>query len=82
MCSCVIGMFFNYKLAWLLLHTDSGAALAVTSAHFGEGNGPIFLDQVQCIGNEENLLDCERGAVLGEHMCDHSEDVGIRCQGT
>ncbi len=40
----------------------------------------IFLDNVQCAGNEESLLDCRRN-LIGEHNCNQSEGAGVRCQG-
>ena len=50
-------------------------------AHFGEGTGPIWLDDLQCRGDEENLFDCPRARspAVGEHNCRHSEDAGVRC---
>ena len=45
---------------------------------FGAGEGPIWLDDVQCTGSEESILNCtHRG--FGEHNCNHEEDVGITC---
>lgn len=38
----------------------------------------IFLDNVQCEGNEESLLDC---AFSRNHNCDLSSGAGVRCQG-
>ena len=51
-------------------------ASAVNSAHFGQGSGPILLNNVQCIGYESRLTDCPFGRVSG---CFHSEDAGVRC---
>ena len=51
-------------------------------AHFGQGSGPIWLDNVLCEGSELRLIDCPRwdeGEEIGSHNCTHSEDVGIRC---
>ena len=45
---------------------------------FGDGTGPIFLDDVECDGTERDLLECDRNE-WGEHNCAHYEDVGIRC---
>ena len=45
-------------------------------AHFGEGNGPIHLDDVQCTGDETCIFNCQ---YTTNHNCDHYEDVGIRC---
>ncbi len=50
-------------------------------AHFGEGAGPIHLDDLLCRGNETSLIDCPRANnnAVGVHNCRHSEDVGVRC---
>lgn len=48
-------------------------------AFFGKSNGPIWLDQVSCKGNESNLVQCSHWE-WGENNCDHSEDVGIVCE--
>ena len=56
-----------------------GATEVVLRAGFGQGTGPIFLDDVGCFGSEEKILECpNRG--LGVHDCGHSEDAGVRCE--
>ena len=45
---------------------------------FGEGTGPIVLDDVACTGDEQQLIDCGHDG-LGQHNCGHDEDVGVRC---
>ena len=47
-------------------------------AAYGQGSGPILLDQVQCTGNETVLLDCPQNPI-GVHNCDHNEDAGVTC---
>uniref|UniRef100_A0A3B1KJ65 SRCR domain-containing protein n=1 Tax=Astyanax mexicanus TaxID=7994 RepID=A0A3B1KJ65_ASTMX len=60
---------------------ECGRALNSThSAHFGEGNGPVLLDDVGCSGQENNLLSCSHGG-LGITNCSHSEDAGVVCSG-
>jgi len=45
---------------------------------YGEGEGEIWLDDVECNGAETNLGDCgHRG--WGHHDCGHHEDVSISC---
>ena len=44
---------------------------------FGEvSHGPIFLDQLDCVGQEISLTDCDYST---NHMCTHQRDVGITC---
>lgn len=45
---------------------------------FGQGKGPIHLDQVRCTGKEEFLGECPS---LGQSIqgCRHRKDAGVRC---
>ena len=54
------------------------AKSAPGEAHFGEGSGAIFLDEVGCNGSETNLADCLHTGI-GIHDCDHGEDVSAIC---
>ena len=54
---------------------------AYTSAYFGTGSGPIYLSNVECGGSEASLLSCISDPI-GVHNCDHSQDAGVRCEGT
>ena len=54
--------------------------MAFQLAEFGEGIDPIFLDDVDCIGNESHLLDCS-SAEIRYHNCRHHEDASVRCKG-
>ncbi|KAM9505092.1 scavenger receptor cysteine-rich domain-containing protein DMBT1-like [Salvelinus alpinus] len=57
-----------------------GVALeAPDQAHFGQGRGEIWLDDVECSGNEEALLGCSSNG-LGSHNCGHSEDAAAICE--
>ena len=45
---------------------------------YGMGRGPIFLDDVDCSGDEERLIDCEHNGI-SVHDCYHFEDAGVNC---
>lgn len=47
---------------------------------YGPGEGPIYLDNVMCNGDEEHLIDCPSVGVGS--FCFHFEDAGVMCQGT
>ena len=52
------------------------ASSAVSKAHFGQGSGPIVMDNVDCTGNEQSLIDCTHTT---DHNCHHFEDAGVVC---
>ena len=51
-------------------------ALAKMEAFFGQGVGPIALDDVRCNSSEAILLQCQH---ITEHNCHHREDAGVIC---
>ena len=47
---------------------------------FGHGKGPIWLDNVHCLGSERRLSDCSHKGWGIVRNCGHWEDAGILCQ--
>lgn len=50
---------------------------AYSNARYGQGGGPIQIDNVRCTGNENRLIDCP----FGTNVCPdrHSEDASVKC---
>ena len=55
----------------------TAAATAYSNARFGQGTGPILMDNVACTGLETGLVNC----TFDNHTsdCRHSEDAGVQC---
>ena len=53
--------------------------IAIGSAYFGQGSGPIILDNVTCTGSESTLANCGHLGVGVTRSCNHSEDAAVRC---
>ena len=49
--------------------------------HFGTAGDDFWLDNVNCVGDETNLIDCPRrgNLAVGVHNCRAREAVGVRC---
>ncbi|NWI08643.1 WC11 protein, partial [Crypturellus soui] len=56
------------------------AISALGKATFGEGTGPIWLQQVECRGTERSLWDC-KVPCGNSGACQHKEDAAVNCSG-
>ena len=54
--------------------------VALRGANYGEGTGRIWLDNVQCTGNERQLRNCTATSFGVNLSCSHAQDAGVRCQ--
>ena len=59
-----------------------GGAAHVNALH-GPGNGPIWLDDVECSGTEKDLVECSHAgwAEVNGQRCSHREDASVTCEG-
>ena len=64
----------------------AGAERVFWNSHFGGAarGTRMWLDNLQCAGDEDDLLDCPRrgNPAVGDHNCSdrrHTEDAGVRC---
>ena len=64
-------IFFYYSGAVVILNASE--------AGFGVPSGPVLYDEANCAGNEDRLANCRHNGI-GTFNCDHSMDVGLRCQ--
>ena len=73
--TAVVCRMLGFKYAWTAISfgnliTQDGSDLY--------GTGPIWLDDVNCLGNESSLTECSHSGWL-VHNCDHLEDAGVWC---
>ena len=52
--------------------------VALSRANFGQGSGPIYMDDVACSGTESRLIDCVYDRNTTEDT--HTKDAGVHCQ--
>ena len=56
------------------------ATYAKSRAHFGQGSGDIWMDNVACTGMEIDLQNCSHNGG-GYNDCEHDQDAGVICSG-
>ena len=50
---------------------------SISNAYFGQGSGPIFMDEVGCGSSDTALLACPYDPNTSEDS--HGKDAGVRC---
>jgi len=51
----------------------------IDNSEYSRAVGQIWLDNVQCTGDEEDIGECTHSG-WGVHDCEHREDVAISCE--
>ncbi|XP_042244767.1 lysyl oxidase homolog 3B isoform X1 [Thunnus maccoyii] len=51
---------------------------AHTGARMGQGMGPIYMNEVKCLGTEKSIWNCPFKNITSED-CQHTEDAAVRC---
>ena len=74
---------FNHEDAQVVCRqlgfTGAIATVAEYGHRFGEGDGRIWLDDLNCDGTETELWECPNSG-WGNHNCGHHEDVAVFCE--
>ena len=73
-------MYIWIRLFKKICYGCSSGGIAYSSARFGVGTGPIYLDDVGCTSSASQLLECSSRPIL-THNCLHSADAGVGCDG-
>ena len=68
----------NAQVVCRQLGFPTTSATALTLGDVPDGSGPIWLDNVNCVGSEGRLVDCPASS-FGSNTCSHSEDAGVQC---
>ena len=70
------------------MHRYLSEASVVTLGIFEQGSGPVYLDEVQCSGEETQLAECSHAGLIENQICgrrtlqsEHFFDVAIKCNG-
>ena len=73
--AAVVCRMLGFKYAWTAISFDVSVAELGLDLY---GTGPIWLDDVNCNGNESSLSECSHNG-WAVHNCDHLEDAGVLC---
>ena len=71
--------FFNIYSANVACRRLGYTAASRVITNVRAGSGPIWMDDVKCIGNESSLEMCPHRGFGNNGGCSHSKDVGVEC---
>ena len=67
------------EVACKMLGFEGSVPIIHKEAAYGEGEGPIWIRNIHCKGNENSLKDCPSPEWRPVWECKHTEDVAIEC---
>ena len=67
---------------YLIVDSTYIGATALFGGDVPDGTGFVWLNYVQCSGNESRLIDCPTYFPVRAQNCFHRNDVGVSCAGT
>ena len=70
---------FNHPAATVVCRQFGLGFYSFYDAKPGPIGGRIWLDDVQCNGNEESIFDCTHNGWGNVTDCTHHDDVGLAC---
>ena len=75
----VCGRFFTSTAADVVCNAiGMGSGIRIDNRKYTSSRGPIWLDNVRCMGTETDIADCSHRG-WGVHDCQHREDVAVSC---
>ena len=76
---CMYNLYDIIKVTTYLSLNLLTDAASYPMARYGQGTGPIYLDNVQCVGTELHIQECTYSSDASE--CTHAEDASLLCSG-
>ena len=65
-----------------MIYVTFVGAIARSYSYFGRGNGTVLLNELQCNGEETNVVNCTHpGIAVVYSSCNHGTDAGVECPG-
>ena len=65
----------------MVWHEIFTGAAALSGSQFGESDGPMFLNELDCSDDDTSLLLCPKLSQIGQMSCDYSQLSGAKCFG-